>query len=253
MSTIQPLEEGKFLLKGTTPVMANTIRRAVMELVPTMAIETVEIEQNTSIMYDEMLAHRLGLVPLTTDLKSYKTIAETDGVEDNRSSLKLSLKAKGPCTVYAKELKSKDPKVKPAYPDMPIVVLLKGQELELVATAILDTGKAHTKFRPANVWYNYQVKNVTVNNGHAQLAEFKDKYPKQVFSKDGKIDKKLIEEKELYDAVAGINPEIVNVEYDETNIVFEIESFGQLNPKEIIQTALAKLQERFEEFESKLG
>ena len=65
-----------FLVKGISPYFANTIRRAIVEEVPTLAIENVEFRKNSSILYDEMVAHRLGLVPLKTDLKSYNYYKE---------------------------------------------------------------------------------------------------------------------------------------------------------------------------------
>src|SRR3989338_5724411 len=122
-------EEGKisFIIKDTTPAFANTLRRIMIEEVPTMAIEDVEFSKNNSILYDEMVAHRLGLVPLKTDLKSYNLPekCKCNGEGCARCQLKFELKAiKGAGTVYASELKSKDPAVKPFYPKMPIVKLL---------------------------------------------------------------------------------------------------------------------------------
>ena len=58
-----------FMIKDANASYANALRRIIMEDVPTMAIEDVEIRSNSSILYDEMIAHRLGLIPLTTDLK----------------------------------------------------------------------------------------------------------------------------------------------------------------------------------------
>src|SRR3989339_1802678 len=154
-------EEGKlsFIAKDITPAFANTLRRIIADEVPTMAIEDVEFQKNNSILYDEMIAHRLGLIPLKTDLKSYNLPSECkcEGKGCNRCQLKLVLKAtKGSGTVYASELKSKDPAVKPVYGDMPIVKLLKGQTLELEATAVLGTGKSHIKWSPGHVWYKYK-------------------------------------------------------------------------------------------------
>ena len=60
-----------FILEGINPVIANTIRRYVINYVPTMAVEEVTFQKNSSALYDEMLAHRLGLIPLESDLKSY--------------------------------------------------------------------------------------------------------------------------------------------------------------------------------------
>src|SRR3989344_4066327 len=66
-------KEGKvsFMIKKTSPAFANSLRKYILEKVPAMAIEDVEFRKNGSILYDEMIAHRLGLIPLSTDLKSY--------------------------------------------------------------------------------------------------------------------------------------------------------------------------------------
>ncbi|RMD58060.1 DNA-directed RNA polymerase subunit D, partial [Candidatus Woesearchaeota archaeon] len=189
-----------FTLKANVAV-ANTLRRIMMESVPTMAIHEVEFIKNDSALYDEMLAHRLGLIPLTTDLKSYEIKKENEEYTA-KNSLKLFLKAKGPCTVYAEQLESQDPKVKAAHPKTPIVKLLKGQELEFQATAILGVGKDHTKFAPCKAWYTQEYK-VSVKNDHPDFEEYKNKYPKAAFAANGKIDPKLIEKHNLYDACKG--------------------------------------------------
>ena len=72
---IEKLDKSKnrvsFLLKGSSEVFANTVRRLILEEVPTLAVEDVEIKDNNSALFDEMLALRLGLCPIKTDLKSY--------------------------------------------------------------------------------------------------------------------------------------------------------------------------------------
>lgn len=241
-----------FILKSASPALANLLRRYIMEEVPVMAIEDVEFRKNSSILYDEIITHRLGLIPLKTDLKSYylPEKCKCEGKGCARCTLKLTLSAKGPCIVYASEIKSKDPKVKPVFPNMPIVKLLKGQELELEATAMLGKGKEHVKWSPGVVWYTYKPK-ITVNNNHSDFDKFKDKYPPQVF-KEGKIDKLLIEEKNLVDACDGVNNEIVTIEYDNTSFIFHVESWGQLEYKEMILEALEIFQEELDEFADKI-
>ena len=154
-------EKGKlsFILKDSNPVYVNTLRRMMVDEVPTMAIEEVEFQKNNSILYDETIAHRLGLIPLKTDLKSYNLPDKCMCVGNGcfRCQLKMVLRAtKGSGVVYASEIKSKDPAVKPVYPEMPIVKLLKGQTLELEATAVLGRGREHMKWSPCHVWYKYK-------------------------------------------------------------------------------------------------
>jgi len=239
----------KFAVKDITPAVANTLRRCVLDHVPTMAIEDVEFSKNSSVLYDEVIAHRLGLLPLRTDLKAYNLPEECScgAVGCSKCTLKLTLKVKGPCTAYAEDLKSKDPKVKPVYPKTPITKLLKGQELELEATAILGRGKQHAKFSPGLLWYQYKPK-ITVNNEHPKFADFKEKFPPQVF-KDNKIDKKLMEELDLVDACDSVNEEIVKVEYDSSAIVFYVEPWGQLTPKEMLTAAIDEFQTILKQFE----
>ena len=246
---IRTYENGKVTIQlDATPAIANVLRRAVFDLVPTMAIEDLELTKNSSIMYDEMIGHRVGLLPLTTDLKSYNLISECscEGAGCSKCTLKLTLKAKGPETVHAEEIKSKDPKVKPVYPKTPITKLLKGQELEFEATAILGRGSQHAKFCPGLAWYSYKPK-ITITNEKLDAATLQ-KYPPQVVS-NGKIDKKLIEEHNLVDAVDGIS-DAVTIEYDPTCMLLSVEPWGQLIAKEILLSAIDELQSLLKKFES---
>jgi DNA-directed RNA polymerase subunit D len=242
-----------FLLKGVQPSFANTLRRIMISEVPVMAVETVEFTKNTSLLYDEILAHRLGLMPLKTDLKSY-TMPASCGCKGEgcaKCQLKMTLSAKGPCIVYASDIESNDPKVVPAFPKMIIGELLKGQELELEATAVLGRGIEHFKWSPCLAWYS-QKATVTVNNSSAKFAAFKDRYPGQIFDDKGKIDKNLIIDLQLVDAVDGVCDDIVKVEYSPADFMFHVESWGQLDPKEIVKEAASILSEKSEEFTEKV-
>ena len=241
------------LLKNTNAAFVNSLRRLIIDAVPTMAIEEVEFRKNNSILYDEIMAHRLGLVPLKTDLKSYVLPAncKCEGKGCARCTLKLTLKAKGPGIVYASDIKSKDPKVKPAYPKMPIVKLLKGQELELEATAVLGEGQDHVKFSPGLVWFNKEPK-IAINNKTELIEKNKDKYPVEIFDKNGKISADLIIGNNFVDACDGVCDELVKIEYNDKNFIFNIEPWGQLTPAEMLSTAAELFNEKLAEFDKKL-
>jgi DNA-directed RNA polymerase subunit D len=254
---IEPLDKGKdklkFLVKDVDPSFVNALRRLIMVEVPTFAIEDVEFRKNTGLLYDEMLAHRLGLVALSTDLKSYDFAGQYEDVEDLSAKQKVvfTLKAKGPGSVHASDLKTTDPKVKPVFDKTLLVKLLKTQEVELEATAILGRGKDHMKWSPGLAFYSAKPI-ITVNNDNKDLEAYKDKYPSKIFDSTGKIDKKLILDNDLVDACAEVNNEIIKVEYEEKSSIFIVESFGQLSPKDMVRESCEILQHKSDNFAEKL-
>ena len=238
-----------FVIKGSSPGYSNALRRIMLSEVPVMAIEEVEIKKNSSALYDEVISHRLGLIPMTTDLGSYELPQNQTDIDERKAkcTLQLILKEKGPKVVYASDLKSADPKVKPVYGKIPIVKLLKDQEIELSAVAILGKGKDHSKWSPGQVWYTYNPK-IKINNVK-DMEKFKHLFPPQIFAKDGKISEDLILKNNLVDAVAHVNEDIIKVQYDDTEFIFTLESWGQLAPKEIITTAFDILDQKLDELE----
>ncbi len=251
-------EHGKFsfMLKESHPVFANTLRRLMIDEVPTMAIEYVEFSKNNSILYDEAIAHRLGLIPLKTDLKSYNLPdkCKCEGKGCNRCHLKMVLRAtKGSGLVYASEIKSKDPAVKPVFGNMPVIKLLKGQALELEATAVLGRGKQHVKWSPCHVYYKYKpfieitgdVKNpeAIIEVDHNNIFEIKDR--NLVVNKDKVLDCDLSLDYSDID-------KNVKVTASDKDFIFYMESFGQLSCKEIVSKAIDIFDEYLDEFVEEL-
>jgi DNA-directed RNA polymerase subunit D len=151
-------KEVQFMLSGVNVRFANALRRAMLSEVQKLAIEDVNIHENTSLLYDEQLALRLALIPLKTDLRDY-------GLDD-RISLTLqaiSPEREGYTIVYSKELISTDPKVEAAFGNIPIVKLISAerevggiksvarQKVALEAIAKLGSGKEHAKWQPVTV------------------------------------------------------------------------------------------------------
>ena len=251
-------EQGKvsFIVKDTDHVFINTLRRLIIDQVPTMAIEEVEFEKNNSILYDETIAHRLGLMPLKTDLKSYNipSKCKCEGKGCNRCQLKLVLKTAKIGTIYASELKSKDPAVKPVFSETPIVKLLKGQSLEFEATAVLGSGSQHVKFCPGHVFFKNKpiveitgdVKNpeAIIENDHNNIFEIKDR--KLTVNKDRVL------QCDLSLDYAEIDKN-VKVSISESEFVVNIESFGQLSCKEIVSTAMDVFDEMLDDFAKQIN
>ncbi|RDJ31540.1 MAG: DNA-directed RNA polymerase subunit D [Crenarchaeota archaeon] len=132
---------------------ANALRRICLNGVPVFAIDTVDIVENTSVLADEGLAHRLGLIPLKTDLNEFKNLAELD-LNDSTNRVMLVLDSGDSTetrTVLSGEMSSEDNFVKPISDKIPIVELAPGQKIKVEAYARLGRGIEHAKWNSSNV------------------------------------------------------------------------------------------------------
>ncbi len=154
------LDKSKIRLKisGIHRSYANAVRRFALSEVPVMAIDDVVILENSSILYDEILTHRLGLIPLFTDLKRYVLPEDCDCHSDlgcSKCRVLLGLDAEATYrirNIYSGDLVSQDDKeTKPISELIPIVKLSPGQKVKLEAYARLGRGKDHAKWQPSSV------------------------------------------------------------------------------------------------------
>ena len=131
-------------LKGVPLQYANALRRVCLNGVPVFAIDTVDIIENTSVLPDEGLAHRLGLIPLKTDLSKYNESDKILLVLDSGESEETR-------TVLSGELSSEDESVKPVSEKIPIVQLAPGQKIKVECYARLGRGTEHAKWNASNI------------------------------------------------------------------------------------------------------
>ena len=150
IKTIDKSEEKIVIETDMSVPLANALRRSVNE-VPTLAVDELEITKNDSALYDEIVAHRVGLIPLKNENLRPANECDCKGKGCNKCSIKFKLSTKGPKTVFSSEF---SPKGNNIY-DVPIVVLEKDQELEFVAIAKIGRGIEHAKFAPGLMYYNY--------------------------------------------------------------------------------------------------
>lgn len=242
----------KFLVSGIDFSFANLIRRSIMDEVPVMAIDEVTFHKNSSALYDEIIAHRLGLLPLSTDLKGYnvKEECKCQGKGCARCQLKLVLQAKGPCTVYAENIKSKDPKIKPVQPDMPIVKLLKGQQLQFEAVASLGYGKNHAKYSPGLVFYR-KIAEVKIK-GDKDREKLNKICPQKILVLAGsklKVSDAL--KCDMCLACTDVSKDIEIIP-KEDEFIFEVESWGQLEPKKMVLAGLDAFKDKLKKLDKQL-
>ena len=232
-----------FLIKGISTPVANAIRRSASE-VSVLAIDTVEFHRNDSALYDEIIAHRLGLIPLratTPFVEQSKCSCKGKGCSKCTAALKLTVK--GPCMVYASDLKAKGLEI--VYPEMPIVLLGANQELQFIAEAKLGKSIEHAKFSPGLIWFNANpiIKELrAVEKGQKTI-----KIPAKEFDllKQGKSP--LISD--LINEVVESDGKFLKIEPSSEDFIFYIESWGQLKPSAIFIEAVKALDLNLTEFE----
>ena len=239
-----------FEISGIDAAYVNTLRRLFMTEVPVLAIEDVEFRKNDSGLYDELIAHRLGLVPFRTDLKSYNlpSACKCKGEGCARCQLKMTLKAKGPGTVYASDIKTKDPKVKPVYGKMPIVKLLDNQELELEATAVMGLGKAHAKWSPCLAFYR-ELADIKIESQPEDKELIVERCPVDAFELKG--DKLILTDTASDCTLCGECPALSKGKIKVTpsgTYLMSVESWGQLEPEDIVAEAMKQFEGQLEEF-----
>ena len=140
-------------LKGIPLQYANALRRICLNGVPVFAIDTVDIVENSSVLADEGLAHRLGLIPLKTDLSEFKDLSDIK-TDDSTNRVMLTLDSGETTetrTVLSSELTSEDNFVKPISDKIPIVELAPGQRIKFEAYARLGRGLEHAKWNSSNI------------------------------------------------------------------------------------------------------
>lgn len=239
----------KVIIPDVNPGFLNAIRRTAIAWVPTLAIEDITFTKNDSVLYDEIIAHRLGLIPLKTELKSFtfKNKCKCKGEGCGRCEAKLTLKAKGPCTVYSGDLKSQA--AKPVFDKIPITKLLEGQELVLEATAVLGEGHEHIKWSPC--WITYQgTPMIDINSKKCNsCAQCIEACPVNVYDKKEKkpVVKNLMN-CHLCRACQDIcEKEAINVQGSKKDFIVNIESWGQMSAKEILEKSCDILTNKLEE------
>jgi DNA-directed RNA polymerase subunit D len=262
-------DEITFIIRDAEVPFVNAIRRIAMMEVPKMAIEDVYMVQNDSAMFDEVLAHRLGLTPLVSDLDAVDGLVMPDNCDCGdhcpKCSVSLTLNKSGPGVIYSKDLVSSDSKIKPVYDTIPLLKLKEGQNVELEAIAQLGIGKDHAKWVPTTVCAYKQYPEITFNDDLNIDYVCVEACPKKILKankKKGKIEVTDIEsctlckaceracEKQLVKDENGneFSKKYINVGYQENNFIFKIETDGSMPPKEVLLKACDVLSNKADEF-----
>ncbi|MFW6376072.1 MAG: DNA-directed RNA polymerase subunit D [Thermoplasmatota archaeon] len=263
---IRELEDRKaeLLLSNTNPPLANALRRVLIADVPKLAIEDVEFHLGTigtedsdkefesqTPLFDEILAHRLGMIPIPTDLELFNyrdECDECDGEGCPNCTVIYSLNKKGPCTVYSGDLVPVGESDLRVVDDLiPIVKLTEDQALLIYATAELGTAKEHAKWQPTSgVSYKYYPE-INIEHDKCDMCEdCIESCPVNILEvKDGKINVTDVEECKICDAcVETCEFNAIDVGGREDKIILTFETDGSLTTEATLKKGLEILQEK---------
>lgn len=247
----------RFLLKGISPAFANGIRRACLSEVPTLAVDEISIYDNTSVLFDEQLSLRIGLVPLVAeDLDEYSSpedcICEGAGCPGCRVDFMLT--AEGPSTVYSRDMKFSDPTVRAAFDTIPLVVLGEGEKLVMEGYATKRTGSEHTKWQSGTQCGYKNLPRIEIGecNGCERCVEV---CPREVLAmEDGRAVVKALLECSLCKLCEGeCEVGAIRVTPVGEDFVISIESDGSLKAKDLVGKAAEEIRHRAQAIGDKLA
>ncbi len=272
IETIEMTErKARFVLRNSSPAMANALRRTMLSNIPKMAIDRVEFHlgpimvddkeyESVTPLFDEIVAHRLGMVPVPTDYQLFTTqdkcVCNGEGCPS--CTIMYSLNKIGPCTVYSGDLMPLgNPDLKVKDERIPIVELNDDQAVLIYAIAVMGTAKQHVKWQVANgVGYKY-LPIITIDpmlESSSETLKCAELCPKKVFDVEGGI---LVAKRPLdctlcHTCTEKVDGSGVLVESSDKDFVFKFETDGSLTAQDCLNKALEILSEDAASLESQI-
>ncbi|MFO8109121.1 MAG: DNA-directed RNA polymerase subunit D [Thermoplasmata archaeon] len=255
-------------LSDTNPTLVNALRRVLIADVPKLAIEDVEFHlgtigdesgtkeyKSTTPLFDEMIAHRLGLIPIPTDLELFNfrdECEECDGEGCPNCTVIYSLNKRGPCTVYSGDLIPVGEVELRVVDDLiPIIKLADDQAILIYAIAELGTANEHAKWQPTSgVGYKYYPNVVIDQDKCDQCDDCLEVCPMGILEKgDDGIQVSDMEACKLCKScVETCKRDAISVEGLDDKLILRYETDGSLTTEAVLKKSLEILQDKFDGF-----
>lgn len=267
MVEIQILEKTdqfmRFIVSGVNVPFVNALRRIMLTEVPTMAIDEIVILENSSILNDEILAHRVGLVPIKTDLDTY-TLPEECKCESEfgcnlcRANLTLDCEATDKIiTVYSEDMTPENPEIAPVSSKIPLVKLAPEQKVKFEAYARLGKGKKHAKWQPVSMCTYTHLPEIKIDT---KLCDDCGKCvkvcPEAIFVKtsEGIKTQNVLDCTLCMDCVDACskNTSALEVSWDKQAFIFKIETTGAHKVEQIVTEAAKIFDQNVKDFSDQL-
>jgi len=224
---------------------------------PKLAIEDVIIYDNTSALFDEIISHRLGLIPIPTDLGllSFKDECSCKGKGCPSCTVRYTISKEGEGMIYSGDLQPQEKSWKIKEDKIPIVELFEDQRLILEVEAVLGRGRDHAKWQPVIApGYRFQPE-ISYDEKHkSDVEEFIEKLPKGIAElKKDKIEILDIKKLPIFESyIDKYDIDFIYIFRDPTKIIFSYETDGSLSAKDTLVNTCKILQEKYNQFGKEL-
>lgn len=249
---------GVFEVKGATPSVLNALRRTLLSQVEKLAIDDVTIYDNTSALFDEMISHRLGLLPVPTDLNAFvrRSACTCNGEGCPNCTVLFTLSKEGPCTVYSGDLvPAADAKFKIVDPKVPVVKLLEGQRLMLEAGAVLGSGIEHAKWQVVTAvgYREYPIVKVNGPLSPEVVAKIQKTAPAGAVAVEGSS-VRVLDPLKAYVFLRSIKENFdapqIETSLENDRWILRLETDGSLSPAAALRRAIGILMEKLKHVEA---
>jgi DNA-directed RNA polymerase subunit D len=242
-----------FKINDIKPYLLNSIRRVLISDLPKLAIDDIVIYDNTSALFDEIIAHRLGLIPIPTDLSllNFRDECVCKGKGCPSCTVRYTLSKENEGTVYSGDLQPAEESWKITEDNIPIVELSKDQRLILEVEAILGNGKVHTKWQSVispgyrfNPIIEFDKKRID------DVKEFINKLPLNIVKlKNDKLEINDISKISILESyIDSEKIDFIKIKKDPTSIIFSFETDGSLNANIALMKSIEILKDKYDEF-----
>jgi DNA-directed RNA polymerase subunit D len=250
-------KEAVLKIENTKPYIVNSLRRIMLSELPKLAVNDVVIYDNTSPLFDEIISHRLGLIPIPTDLSllSFREECVCKGKGCPNCTVRYTLSKEGEGVIYSGDLQPEEKSWAIKEDKIPIVELYNDQRLILEVEAVLGRGRDHAKYQPVHApGYKYypiieiDQKKCNKCNKCIEIC------PKKILEiKNNKIVFTDIEKCTLCKScIEKCDSDAIKVRGDNTKFIFHFETDGSLTAQDVLKESSKLLQDKYSEFGSLL-
>lgn len=226
----------QFVIEDVDVGFVNALRRILISEIPLYAVDHIAVYENTSILYDEVLTHRIGLVPLRTPPGVTKEVT-------------LSIEKEGPGIVYSKDMVSEDDLIRPTIGEIPIAKLGENQKISVNCIATMGTAQKHAKYQSSLAFYKaFPI--ITIDEKCDLCEACIEACPKEILVRsDDTVEIENIEECTLCKACEEVcDLAAITVDHDPRKFIFTIENYGNMSTKDLIRIATKIIEKKCEDF-----